>query len=230
MSTLKNLYKTVSQIIRLPVATLSFSGDIDPENILATYRYYTKRHPRYKLIRHKTLGAALIDLKQIDTHEKYLTLIKGRNGAIYHAKRARARGYSFAEIDRNAYVDAIHQINISCVYPQGRPMDAPYQKKMDHFDSLPHFQSFGIVNNKGDLVAYANIGMYGNFCGFSQLIGLRNNDGIMHLLLSEIISRLIEQQQVRYVMYDTFFGALPGLRLFKTMLGFRPYRAKYILI
>ena len=230
MSTFKNFYETIVQIIRLPVATLSFRGDIDPENIAATYRYYTKRHPRYKLIRHKTLGAALIDLKQIDTYEKYLTLIKGKNGAAYHVKRARARGYSFAEIDRNAYIDAIHQINISCTYRQGRPMDATYQKKIDHFDSLPHFRYFGIVNNKGELVAYANIGMYGNFCGFSQLIGVRNNDGIMHLLLVEIISRLIDQQQVRYVMYDTFFGALPGLRLFKTMLGFRPYRAKYILL
>ena len=108
-------------------------------------------------------------------------------------------------------------------------MDAPYQTKMDHFVSLPHFSYFGIINSDGDLVAYANLGLYGNFCGFSQLIGLRNNDGIMHLLLVEIISRLIAQQQVRYVMYDTFFGALPGLRLFKTMLGFRPYRAKYIL-
>jgi hypothetical protein len=28
-------------------------------------------------------------------------------------------------------------------------------------------------------------------------------------------------------MYDTYFGASPGLKAFKTMLGFQPYRAKY---
>jgi hypothetical protein len=30
-------------------------------------------------------------------------------------------------------------------------------------------------------------------------------------------------------MYDTFFGAQPGMRQFKTILGFKPYRAKYRL-
>jgi hypothetical protein len=218
------------QIIKLPVATLSFSGESDPDNIRSTYRYYTKRHPRYKLIRHKTLGAALIDLELVNSKEKYIDLIKGKNGAAFHAKRARSRGYIFSEIDRNNYVDEIHHINISCASRQGRPMDATYQIKTQHFESLPHFRYFGVINNKGELVAYANLGWFGNFCGFSQLIGLRNNDGIMHFLMVEIISLLIDQQQVRYIMYDTFFGALPGLRLFKTMLGFRPYRAKYVLI
>ena len=212
------------------MATLSFRGDIDPKNIQETYRYYTKRHPRYKLIRHKTVGAALIDLEQVDTREKYLALIKGKNGGASHAKRARAKGYTVAEIDRNAYVDSIHKINTSCLSRQGRPMDVTYQKKVDYFESLDHFRYYGIVNGQGELVAYANLGLFGNFCGFSQLIGLRNNDGAMHLLLVEIVSGLIEQRQVRYVMYDTFFGALPGLRQFKTMLGFRPYRAKYVLL
>jgi hypothetical protein len=35
---------------------------------------------------------------------------------------------------------------------------------------------------------------------------------------------------MRYLMYDTFFGAQPGMRNFKTVLGFRPYRAKYSLL
>lgn len=230
MPPITRYYETMIQIIRLPVATLSFWGAIDPENILETYRYYTKRHPRYKLIRHKTVGAALIDLEQIDTREKYQALIKGKNGGAFHAKRARARGYTFEEIDRNAHVEAIHKINTSCVSRQGRPMDMTYQKKIDYFESLSHFRYYGVVNDRGELVAYANLGLFGNFCGFSQLIGLRNNDGAMHLLLVEIVSRLIDQHQVRYVMYDTFFGALPGLRQFKTMLGFRPYRAKYVLL
>ncbi len=230
MPTIAAYYKTLIQIIQLPVATLSFRDNIDPENIRDTYHYYTKRHPRYKLIRHKTVGAALIDLEQIDTQEKYLALIKGKNGGAFHAKRARARGYTVVEINRNAYVDAIHNINISCASRQGRPMDEAYQKKTDHFESLDHFRYYGIVNGRGELVAYANLGLFGNFCGFSQLIGLRNNDGAMHLLLVEIVSRLIDQHQVRYVMYDTFFGALPGLRQFKTMLGFRPYRARYVLL
>ena len=216
--------------MRLPAATLSFNSGIDPENILATYRLYTKRHPRYKIIRNKTLGAALIDLTEFSTREKYFLAIKGKHGAAFHAKRARSRGYIFLEIDRNSRAEEIYNINTSCAIRQGRPMDATYKEKIKNFESLPYFRYFGIVNADGNLVAYANIGLYGNFCGFSQLIGIRNNDGIMHLLLTEIICWLIDEERVRYVMYDTFFGALPGLRLFKTMLGFRPYRARYILI
>jgi len=230
MTTISHYYETLIQILKLPVATLSFRRNIDPENIREIYNQYTKPHPRYKLIRNKTVGAALIDLENINTREKYLALIKGKNGGAFHAKRARARGYIFAEIDRNENIDAIHQINISCASRQGRPMDATYQQKVQHFERLNHFRYYGIFNSQGVLVAYANLGLFGNFCGFSQLIGLRNNDGVMHLLLVEIVTGLIDQHQVRYVMYDTFFGALPGLRQFKTMLGFRPYRAKYVLL
>jgi len=217
------------QIITLPIATLSFEVD-NSDNITSTYRNYTRRHPRYKIIRHKTLGAALIDLEVTNTLEKYTDAIKGKNGAANHAKRARARGYTFSEIDRNHYIDDIHQINVSCASRQGRQMDKIYQHKNQHFESLPNFRYYGIINNRGKLVAYANLGKFGNFCGFSQLIGVRNNDGIMHLLMIEVVSLLISERQVRYIMYDTFFGALPGLRMFKTMLGFRPYRAKYVII
>jgi hypothetical protein len=44
-----------------------------------------------------------------------------------------------------------------------------------------------------------------------------------------VASRLIERKQVRYLMYDTFFGAQPGLRQFKQIVGFEPFRVKYSL-
>lgn len=229
MNTLLRHYNTLVEIIRLPVARLSFHLNIDPVNIKSTYQNFTRPHPRYKLIRHKTLGAALIDLHDVNTREKYLELIKGRNCGAYHAKRARARGYVCAEIDRNRHIDDIHEINTSVEYRQGRPMDQHYLQKTLHFDTLKHFKYYGVLNGEGKLVAYCNMGIYGNFCGFSQLIGVRNNDGIMHLLVVEIITRLIDTAALRYVMYDTYFGAQPGLRQFKTILGFRPYRAKYAL-
>lgn len=229
MNSFLHHYSTLLQVIRLPIARLCFHQQIDPENIRSTFHYYTKRHPRYKLIRHKTLGAALIDLNSFNTRDKYLDLIKGKNCGAYHAKRARSRGYVFAEIDRNRHIDDIHEINTSVENRQGRPMDKNYQEKKLHFDALKHFRYYGVLNAQGKLVAYGNLGMYGNFSAFSQLIGVRNNDGIMHLLIVEIISQLIEQASVQYVMYDTFFGAQPGMQTFKKILGFRPYRAKYSL-
>ena len=229
MNSLLHKCTTLIEILRLPVARLSFHLHIDPDNIRSTYQNYTRPHPRYKVISHKTLGAALLDLHEFNTVEKYLECIKGKNCGAHHAKRARSRGYVFAEIDRSRHIDDIHAINTSQACRQGRPMEHNYREKTLHFDTLKHFRYYGILNPQGTLVAYGTMGMYGNFGGFSQLIGLRNNDGIMHLLIVEIVTRLIADAAVRYVMYDTFFGAQPGLRQFKTILGFRPYRARYQL-
>lgn len=229
MTFISRHYKLLRDIMRLPVAELHFSEHIHPTDIRATYAYYTKRHPRYKIIRHKTIGAALLDLGAMATQEQYLDSIKAKNAGAYHAKRARGRGYQMRRIDRNAHVEEIHAINTSLEERQGRPMDEQYRRKQTHFDALPHFRYYGVFNAEERLVAYANLGFYGNFASFSQLIGIRNNDGIMHLMVVDIVSELIREQGVRYLMYDTFFGARPGLQTFKTIVGFRPYRAKYTL-
>ena len=229
MKPISQHYKLITEILRLPVAELHFHEAIDPTDIRATYRYYTKPHPRYKLIGNKTIGAALLDLGSVKNEEDYLELIKGKNNGAYHAKRARNRGYRLRHIDRNVYIDDIHAINVSLEERQGRPMDAKYREKTSRFDTLEHFRYYGVFNAEEKLVAYANLGHYGNFASFSQLIGLRNNDGIMHMMVVDIVAELLGQQGVRYLMYDTFFGAQPGMQTFKKILGFRPYRAKYAL-
>lgn len=220
---------TLLQLARLPVARLDFDLSIAPDIVRATYRHFTQRHPTYKVIQFKSWGAALIDLQDCASREGYLERIKAKNYGGWHARRARGRGYVLAEIDRNDHVDAIHDINTSEEQRQGRPMDAHYQHKRLRFEVLPNFRYFGVFNAQGKLVAYSTIGRYGNFSAFSQLMGYRNNDGVMHLMVSEIVCLLLDEGQVRYVMYDTYFGALPGLRQFKTVLGFQPYRAKYRL-
>lgn len=226
---LKKYYDTFLEIIRLPIAKLCFDEQIDPGDIRATYRAFTRRHPRYRIIRAKTIGAALIDLTQFSNRADYLEKIGAKNHGGHHARRARTRGYRFAEIDRNNHIDEIHAINTSLLERQGRTMDEKYVKKTLHYESLPHFRYYGVFSPANELVAYANLGIYGNFAAFSRMLGIRNNDGIMHLLLAEAICRLIDDKKVRYVMYDTFFGAQPGMRTFKTILGFQPYRARYVL-
>jgi hypothetical protein len=222
-------YNTFLEVMKLPRARLSFAQHIDPADIKATYRNYTKPHPRFKIIRHKTIGVALIDLAEFPDRAAYMEHIKPKNHGGYHAKRARSRGYVVREINRNDHVDDIHEINTSLDVRQGRKMDQKYLQKQERFEDQGHFHYWGVLNPQGKLVAYASLGIYGNFASFSQMMGIRNNDGIMHLLLSEAVCQLIDAGQVRYIMYDTFFGAQPGLRHFKTILGFRPYRASYTL-
>lgn len=43
----------------------------------------------------------------------------------------------------------------------------------------------------------------------------------------EGVAELIAERELVYLMYDTFFGALPGLRGFRRRLGLQPYRARY---
>ena len=227
MPTLAHHLATFKTILQLPVARLRFDRRIEPVNVLSTYRYYTKRHPRYKIIQNKSWGAALIDLRARGSRDNYFDSIKAKNCGGWHARRARARGYVLTEIDRNEHVDAIHDINTSEAQRQGRAMDQKYREKQLAYDVLANFSYFGVFDAQGKLMAYATIGRYGNFSSFSQLMGYRNNDGIMHLMVAEIVARLIDEGHVDYVMYDTFFGALPGLQQFKTVLGFQPFRARY---
>jgi len=218
---------TVREILRLPQARLCFDARLDPADIPVAYRDFTRPHPRYRVIGNKTVGVALIDLERFEGAPSYLDAIQSKNHGGWHAKRARARGYVCRTIERNEHIDDIHAINTSLDLRQGRSMDDAYLQKVSTYERLPHYDYYGVLNEVGRLVAYGNIARYGNFSAFSQLMGMRNNDGIMHLLVVDIVTRLLESREVRYVMYDTFFGAKPGLQQFKRVLGFEPYHAKY---
>jgi hypothetical protein len=216
-------------LLRLPTAQLEFQIAKDPGKVEKVYRHFTKRHPRFLIIRNKTLGAALVHLSRFKVGQEYIATIKGRNSAEHHARRARARGYRVVEIDRNDYIDDIHHINTSVELRQGETMSKDYLNKQYHYLADRNYRYYGALNATGKLVAYGEIGLWGNFAAFNRIIGLRNNDGIMHLLVTEIICDFINAGNVEYLMYDTYFGASPGMKSFKTALGFSPYRARYLI-
>ena len=160
----------------------------------------------------------------------YLQTVRREGYAGAKSRKAAARGYSLRPIDRNDHIDEIHAIHTSCEQRQGRPMDSAYLVKKTHYENLPHCGCYGVFDTHGRLAAYCSVVRYGNFVSTDQLMGVKNNDGVMHLMLSTIICRLIEERDVDYFMYDTFLGAQPGLREFKRRIGFRPYRARYELV
>ena len=221
------LFELGRAIARLPVARLEFRRELNPDDVAKMHRYFTKRHPRYLVFQNKSLGAALIDLSKFASQDAYMDTVKGSNSAAALTAKARKKGYRVVEIDRNDYIDHIDNINNSVGERQGRPMDASYREKVLHFSNEKNYIYLGVLNPDGDLVSYINLGLYGNFVAIDRVLGLRNNDGIMHLLLTEAVTRLLKEGKVRYFMYDTCFGASPGLLKFKTMLGFTPYRAKF---
>ena len=221
---LRTLLDLLVQIAQLPVAHLYFDLDVNPGDVMLTYKYFTKPHAKYKIFKNKSIGAALIDLSRFGTREEY---VNTHHRGERNARKAKSRGYIFCEIDRNNYINEIHEINTSIEVRQGKPMDASYLKKNNHYESVKNYKYYGVLDRDGRLMAYCNLGIYGDFALFSQLLGYRNNDGTMYLLVTEAICRFINDSAIKYMMYDTYFGANAGLQNFKTILGFKPYRVKY---
>ena len=226
-------FRLLREIWNLPVAHLRFHLALDPERVRSTYRYFTKPHPRYRMFANKSIGAALIDLSAWSDSGEWLrnNNASSRSSAAYRARKARGRDYVFRDIDKNDFIDDIHEINTSMEMRQGRKMDEPYLRKETCFVPHRNYRYCGVADASGKLVAYCDLGIYGNFAVVSRLLGHRDalNNGVMFLLMVEIVSRLLDEKQVQYLMYDTWFGAQPGLKSFKTKLGFAPYRAKYAL-
>jgi hypothetical protein len=108
-------------------------------------------------------------------------------------------------------------------------MDLQYLVKQTQFEVRDNFRYFGVVDARGTLVAYCNIGIFGNFAATHQLLGYKSGDGIMYFLLAEIIAQLIQEARLDYFMYDTMLGGSEGLRDFKRRAGFAPYRASYAI-
>lgn len=79
-------------------------------------------------------------------------------------------------------------------------------------------------------MGYCCFSIFGNFAATDRLLGIKTTDGIMYLLLLEIICKLIDKSQLDFFMYDTFLGAQPGLHSFKRRIGFQPYRVSYAII
>ncbi len=226
-----NVARLVLQLARLPVARLRFEQQRNPEGIRHAHALFTRPHPRYKVFGNKTMGIALIDLGAFGGHPGgYLRSVRRSGHAGPQSRKAAGRGYALRRIDRNNHIDEIHAIHTSCEQRQGRPMDQSYRVRKIAFEDASHFECHGVFDAKGRLVAYCSMGRYGNFVATDQLMGYKNQDGIMYLLLLTIICRLIEEREVDYFMYDTFLGAQPGLRDFKRRVGFQPYRARYELV
>lgn len=221
------LCRLTAQLATLPVARLHFCSHLAPKHVREVYEYFTKPHPKYKLIKNKSFGAALIDLRAFGSDKDFLASLQARGRATAERRRALKRGHYLRRIDRNQFIEGIHHVNTSCLLRQGQPMAPDYLEKQLHYEDLPHFRYYGMFDRHEKLIAYCNLGLFGSFAMIDRVIGLRNGDGAMYLLMTEIAAELIAERQLDYLMYDTFFGALPGLRDFKRRLGFQPYRARY---
>jgi hypothetical protein len=195
------------------------------------YGNFTKRHPKYFIFKQKTIGVGLVCLNDFQDSNAYTQSVNGKNSAAYFSRKALRAGYLFKEIDPEKHRLAILEINRSASSRQGRSMDESYTTDLIQYPKDSHNAYFGVFQ-ENVMVAYLWVVKSGELAVLSRLLGHADHlsNGVMYLLITSYIEQeLIKLHDVRFVMYDTFFGAGDGLKLFKTRCGFRPYKVKWLM-
>jgi hypothetical protein len=192
----------------------------------ALLRSFRRPHPRYKLVRSKAVGVALLPLDDLADVDAYLAT---RRTARKRVRRAERLGYTTGVFEPNERRDELLEIHSSIPERQGRPIDAEYLDPDAVHKTGPHLEYMGVFS--GDrLVAYSALYYAGDIVGMMRVMGHGEHldNGVMFLLSAGIVGHVkATHPETRYVFYDTFFGAGAGLRWFKEHLGFRPYYVRW---
>jgi hypothetical protein len=194
------------------------------------YRAFTKRHPKYVIFKQKTIGVGIIHLDDFSDQTAYTASVNGKNSAAYFSRKAQRASYRFEEINPTKHHGAILEINNSMKVRQGRKMDSSYTENLPNYPLNVNNAYFGIFNNDA-LVAYLWVVKAGELALLNRLLGHAEHlgNGVMYLLVTSYVEHEITARKgIRFVMYDTFFGASEGLQLFKSRCGFRPYKVKWL--
>jgi hypothetical protein len=196
------------------------------------YRNFTAWHPRFILIRKKTIGVALLPLRSFSGSNDYLRHVNGKNSAAYFARKATREGYVFQRLDPDKFSEQIHAIHLSSKERQGIELTDTYRKKLEKYPNDGRNSYYGIFKDDA-LVAYLWVVHSGELLLLNRIMGHSDHlrHGIMYLLVTAFICSELANTDAtcKVVMYDTILGASSGLRMFKERCGFKPFRAKWII-
>ncbi len=225
---LPDLVAEALELYRLPDVAIEMSGD---ERCRELYEAFTRRHARWRVIRNKAWGVALLAIP-----ERYVDYLRtpDRSHLRREVNRATRAGFTFARIDPLARLDEVLAINGSAEVRQGRPMHPAY---MDEQVVRSYFgrasDVFGVTDAAGVLRAYLCLRTCGEVACVERLLGHADalKQGVMWVLLTGAIQELIESRldagQPTWLMYDMFPGASPGMRQFKHWIGCEPYKVSW---
>jgi hypothetical protein len=214
-------------LLQLPVVRIDMAGDAQAKEL---YRYFTRRHPRWRVIRNKVWGVALLGIPgDRPAYDRHVSRAMRRK-----VHRAELAGFTFHPIKPLEHVDEILQIHRSAPERQGRPMHPDYAAE-DRVRAVlgDTAEAFGVFDAEGVLRAYLCLRDCGEVVCIERLLGHAASleQGTMYLLFSGVVGWLIAYREqggrARWLQYDMFSGAAPGLRDFKHFVGFRPYRVRW---
>lgn len=240
MSGLAEMLRDLRAVSELPKVTISLmaarTADNDPfyERVVQSfYRDARRRHRRFPLIRNLQYGVALFPLPK--KPEDYLGLIEA--SARRNIKKALRLGYTVSRIDFNRHRPEIAAIIRSASARQG-PMPADLMtgeiaEISDPPSRTPYHDYIHIgVLKDNELRAYCSCFVAGELFSVNDIFGHHDYqaDGIVPLMLTETVGYAIAHYpQVKYCMYDKYFGASTTLRRFKKKFGFLPHKVEWSL-
>jgi len=221
--TCKDVFKNY---FKLPKLTLSL-------NDKSLYTHFNKRH-RLLIIPNKSLGVALLRLPSVSG--EYLAG-SSRQALRTNCRKAERAGLRFSVIENPIdYLSDVMAIHNSAPVRQGRKMDAAYinQDRVAQYLAT-HKPVYGVIDVQDRLRGYLHLLYAGEVAVINRLLGHQDSLdlGVMYLLISGAIEEAVDARNKTgfpiFMMYDTYFGAAPGLRYFKDRTGFKPYKVKWRL-
>lgn len=223
---MKTTLETLKSILRLPAIVLH----LDPSHTEGERMYtsFSRRHPRMPLVKFKSIGVALLSLHEFQQPEEYLKTVSGKNSAAYFSRKAERAGYRLQEFNAAQHQQEIIRIHLSADTRQGKELPDNYRNEIDYPQNA-YNRYMGVFKGE-DLVGYLWLIVSGDVAVINRIMGHQDHlkEGIMYFLVTETISRLIRNKENSiHLMYDTYFGASDGLKMFKRRLGFKPYRVTW---
>jgi hypothetical protein len=219
------------QVLRAARVKIEVFGSQEAHSIQAAFM---ERHPRLRLVARKRWGVALLLLPE--TFDGYLAG-RAKQAVRTNRRRAEKKGYRYAQLPSLDYLDDIVEINRSAPVRQGRPMGDTLVDRETMARALSQRPLIhGILGSDGRLRAYIVTLDLGDALLLSLILGHADalEDGVMYLLLSEVVRSSIEGRRSdgspHWLMYDTFWGATPGLAYFKERMGFEPRTVKWVWV
>ena len=241
LSNVLSIFEKFRELYALPQVTINLKYSSIPEDDQFFHRITseffldsTQPHPKFPLVRRKTLGYTVCRLSPI--WEGYSTQIQA--SARRNCKKAMRLGYSFEQIDYNVHLEDISQIIRSAPIRQGKSMpkwmiaeNPPCINEHISRCAQHDYPTFGIRQH-GRLVAYAGCFIAGDLCEIQTIYGHARHqpDGIIPLLIVSIGNTLIRSYgNVKYYSFGTYFGSGETMRRFKRKFGFYPHRVTWEL-
>jgi hypothetical protein len=225
---LRRKARLIREVARSPRLTVDAFGDAASQKM---FEDFNARHPRLPLIRFKSFGVMLRDLKAAEAE---LFRPKSMPYLLRQVRKAEKAGFSgrtFLPAERMA---EIMQVNSSSAERQGRPMEPHFtdEAAVWAYSQTPGIW-YGIFDKRDVLRAYCDLPVGGDYYVYSRILGDARflGDGIMYLLMRDTMQmmnrQLHEHGHPRWAVYDTYIGGSDGLREFKRRTGFSPYRVTW---